>query len=1792
MFLGVPHRSPSFNNLQDELARLIVTADPDSEPVPHSKVHSMASAVYAVNDAFPHTKALLWAYITNIYSNDSEASVRLFEPFTVTTETPQEWRYPHDGSHMRLPLVGDEQNFYENTFELCLRRASTEMRLQQATNQQLSLLYNRAAPIFPPGEYKSQDATLRWLVEHEKTKAFLQDNATSVLHVQGRVNAAEAADRLYRHIDSELVRMGMKPYLARFDFNRLDVRKCSIADMAASFLSQIALHQYQMDRDTINDFDPFDWPRACTQTDLWAAFDAIRVAVGKSWWGIFVIDGLDQCDEAGALFFLDELKRIMASSEQYFQVIITTTTGAAQDLTEELNLYPTIDLDDETREVFSFDTAVDFYYNRHLTEAVATQKHIPFCDDTIRDLLGTCGYDLRSGRQLIHWLRWSKATFTLKGMIDILEMVTSISDPDVLFRTIMDNIPARRRTWAKTVVKWTLYAFQPLRSQQLAAALAFAAGEEDPVNENSYFDDLELITDLRECFGSLLAMDYDEMRIGHPAAVSFLHKWLDDDWKPNSKQSRIHRELAELCIKYLELPKYRERLETGGKAVADVLTARGGTDIGDFFTYAVKYLPAHYGYAVGFEAAGGEEVGAPVTSDKALMGTASLALPPFLIAFYLKVLRELPDFFISLGVSKILMRTAPADHPFLTALFAVSEPADADMPASEGQQGQSMAGGKNASPRLQDTKRENRLSPKLTRPDSEQTDEGAVPDSAPEATVEDAPAQLDTSTLVPAGLLQLDIGALYGQAGLMEDAMQRLNPSDAAIMSALRHAATLGASPAIISKLTDAYSRATSPDWWAVVPARLAWLGYEEQLTQALRAGCPPDQRVIEADLPLTRTPLTKTPIYYAVARNHLEIVKMLLDVTPALTAEFVGGPSVLRVAVQMGYPEMVRFLLKWISEHPSEKDKDAEEEVVDGKKEATEEATQEAIDKKSDDRGAEDQKSGDQETPGKEAGNKEEAGKTAVQEEAADKPAANDQLAKETETDAEKVEQIYFGNERSDSQPNGQQSSKLTSKDEAETQKKDEESKGEEDPADEKKDDAAASEPEEAVEKEEDKEKDKETQQESHESPVALATVLGHHRVLSALLDAGQTVDSVTIAPENVDPPFIKAAINCRLKTMEILLDHGVPIDGPKAIKTGTALNSAAFVGQLKMCQLLIKRGANVNPADGCCPTVLHGVEGNDPEVVKLLLDHGADINGHRGKGTALLVASDRKRWEMAKLLIERGADVTAEQGNSPGCTALYYACTNRATEICRLLVEKDTEKVTINKSTGPRKWSNLHAAYDVPEIIDLLVENGADVECASEDGTAMYLATWYNCPDSISTLLKYKANMEKPFIQSGYADNQYTPLRAAISKSLGEAAGRLLEGGADINCKRETDLTTPLHDAVDRKDMDMLSLLLGYQPNLEAKEKDGRTALNCISDSTPVSVVRALVNRGADIESRADSGVTPLATAVTAPNLDVVTYLLSKKADLAVSVPRWGSPLHIACRRVDLPMVELLLKSGADVNFMDPEFPGSPMMSAIFYPEDESDEDIMAILKRLLEDERADMGARGGFYGTALHTAILTRGVDLAKFVLEHGGDVSVADDTGRHPLHHAGYRTVEHLELLLTQKGADINVKDLLGRSPLHTAVMSGRVELVERVLGLVGEDKVNDPDRDGWTPIMWAARVLTQWDTNPAGQADVVRLLLSKKADLFVTGEGLGRDWTPAEVARFSGASDEVVNLLAPKMKRGSIAGKERWSRRNTTSMRRGKVWEDGFCDACLLVRFLPLDGASKPLHPSVTSPRGF
>ena len=131
--------------------------------------------------------------------------------------------------------------------------------------------------------------------------------------------------------------------------------------------------------------------------------------------------------------------------------------------------------------------------------------------------------------------------------------------------------------------------------------------------------------------------------------------------------------------------------------------------------------------------------------------------------------------------------------------------------------------------------------------------------------------------------------------------------------------------------------------------------------------------------------------------------------------------------------------------------------------------------------------------------------------------------------------------------------------------------------------------------------------------------------------------------------------------------------------------------------------------------------------------------------------------------------------------------------------------------------------------------------------------------------------------------------------------------------------------------------------------------------------------------------------------------------------------------------------------------------------------------------------------------------------QLILDRGGNPSLRDAQGRALCHHAASQgRIAELEML-AKLGSDLTVIDKQGRTCLHHAVTGRFTDAVVPWLLDKGLD-VNTTDRDGWTPLHWAAE---------CGDAYIIDVLQNAGAK-FCRENIMG--WTPNDVALFHGHTD--------------------------------------------------------------------
>ena len=181
----------------------------------------------------------------------------------------------------------------------------------------------------------------------------------------------------------------------------------------------------------------------------------------------------------------------------------------------------------------------------------------------------------------------------------------------------------------------------------------------------------------------------------------------------------------------------------------------------------------------------------------------------------------------------------------------------------------------------------------------------------------------------------------------------------------------------------------------------------------------------------------------------------------------------------------------------------------------------------------------------------------------------------------------------------------------------------------------------------------------------------------------------------------------------------------------------------------------------------------------------------------------------EGVKTLVEKGADVNY-QNESSQATALMMAANYEMFDIAEFLLEEGAD---VNRRDANGMTALMAAAGRSQEMVELLLEHGADITITPTKGAGAFT----NCIVAVMTervplslaerLLEEGANVDEPR-PSGRSQG-YTPLMIVARNGDVKLAEFLVEHGADVNAKAE-DGTTALSLAKKKEQEDIVKYLV----------------------------------------------------------------------------------------------------------------------------------------------------------------------------------------------------------------------------------------------------------------------------------------------------------------------------------------------------------------------------------------------
>ncbi|XP_037002810.2 E3 ubiquitin-protein ligase MIB2 isoform X2 [Artibeus jamaicensis] len=331
--------------------------------------------------------------------------------------------------------------------------------------------------------------------------------------------------------------------------------------------------------------------------------------------------------------------------------------------------------------------------------------------------------------------------------------------------------------------------------------------------------------------------------------------------------------------------------------------------------------------------------------------------------------------------------------------------------------------------------------------------------------------------------------------------------------------------------------------------------------------------------------------------------------------------------------------------------------------------------------------------------------------------------------------------------------------------------------------------------------------------------------------------------------------------RALDLLRRHPEQVDSKSQGRT--ALQVAAYLGQVELVRLLLQARAGTDLPDEEGSTALHyAALGNQPEAARVLLTSGCRANALNGvRSTALHVAVQRGFLEVVKVLCELGCDVNLPdaQGNTPLHCAISMGAS--ASGMVEVLTEVPGINVTTTNSQGFTLLHHASLKGHTLAVRRILAGARQLVDAKKEDGfTALHLAALNNHREVAQILIQ--------------------------------------EGRCDVNVQNQK-LQSPLHLAVQQAHVGLVPLLVGAGCRINAEDEDGNTALHVALQRHHLL---PLVADGAggdpgplQILSRLQASGLPASMELTV-GVAVACFLALEGADVNYTNHRGRSPLDLA--------------------------------------------------------------------------------------------------------------------------------------------------------------------------------------------------------------------------------------------------------------------------------------------------------
>ncbi|XP_052089800.1 ankyrin repeat and KH domain-containing protein 1-like [Mytilus californianus] len=444
--------------------------------------------------------------------------------------------------------------------------------------------------------------------------------------------------------------------------------------------------------------------------------------------------------------------------------------------------------------------------------------------------------------------------------------------------------------------------------------------------------------------------------------------------------------------------------------------------------------------------------------------------------------------------------------------------------------------------------------------------------------------------------------------------------------------------------------------------------------------------------------------------------------------------------------------------------------------------------------------------------------------------------------------------------------------------------------------------------------------------------------------------------------------------------------------------------------------------------------------------------------------LSPDSSKQNLTQLFLTK--DNTFDEGTDP-VTALYIVCYKGYRDLAEFILDNTNNH--FDQSFHPL---NAAASSGHCCLLELLISRGADVNYRDNSGhTSMTIACISKQENAIKLLVDKGADLNKR------TNKGPTPLMWACSSGNIKIAELLIIHGADIN-KSDYEGKTPVMWSRKRSADKMFDFLIYKGANLNKGDNNEWTSLMWACYYGITSVVEILILNSADINQVNNVGWTSFMIACKCGKLDIVNILINKGVNINMKDKLGRTALMLACTEGQTEVVNVLIKNKAEIDCQD-------------------------------------------IYGVTPLEELCSQGhLPLACILLQGQANCNKADNEGWTPLMASCFSNNYEITRLLVDQGADLNTTNKEGETALLIVCMGvinrtiafcidtgvyekpyinidkrdlkyNEIALLNVEFLINKETIIDEPDKYGWTALMWACK---------NNNIDIASVLIQKGANM--------------------------------------------------------------------------------------------